>query len=69
MTPAANNSGPGVTITDEREAAQAALAGLRTRAAGGEHIAQSAIAEAVRRAAESDLAAQFTKRWKPTTCE
>ena len=55
-----------MAITDEQHAAQAALAGLRARAAGGEHIAQSAIAEAVRRAAEADLAAQFTKRWKST---
>ena len=53
-------------MTDEQEAAQAALDGLRAREAGGEHIAQSAIAEAVRRAACSDLAAQFTKRWKST---
>ena len=35
----------------EQEAALAALDGLRAREAGGEHIAQSAIAEAVRRAA------------------
>ena len=53
-------------MIDEQEAAQAALDGLRAREAGGEHIAQSAIAEAVRRAACSDLAAQFTKRWKST---
>ena len=61
-----NNGGPVATITDEQDAVRAALDGLRTRAAGGEHIAQSAIAEAVRRAACSDLAAQFTKRWKCT---
>ena len=31
-----------MAITDEQHAAQAALAGLQTRAAGGEHVAQSA---------------------------
>ena len=52
-------------MIDEHEAAQAALDALRAREAGGEHIAQSAIAEAVRRAACCDLAAQFTNDGSP----
>jgi hypothetical protein len=50
----------------EREAAQAALDAIRTRYAAGERIVQSAMADAVRRAAVTDLAAQHTKTWKPT---
>jgi hypothetical protein len=45
----ANNSSaigsPPMAMIDEHEAAQAALDVLRAREAGGEHIAQSAIAE------------------------
>ena len=59
----ADNSG---AMTDEREAAQAALDALRARSAAGERIAQSAIADAVRRAAEADMNAQHTKRWTRT---
>jgi hypothetical protein len=53
-------------MTDEREAAQAVLDALRTRSAAGECIAQSAIAHAVRRAAEAHMNAQHLKRWAPT---
>jgi hypothetical protein len=53
-------------MTDEREAAQATLDALRARSAAGERIAQSAIADAVRRAAEADMNAQHTKRWTRT---
>jgi hypothetical protein len=53
-------------MTDELAAAQAALEDIRSRGAAGERIAQSAIAEATRRAAEADLDAQHLKRWAPT---
>jgi hypothetical protein len=52
------------STTDEQESAQAALDDIRSRGATGERIAQSAIAEAIRRAAEADLDAQHTKRWE-----
>ena len=55
-----NNSDP---MTNEQAAAQAALEDIRSRGATGERIAQSAIAEAIRRTAEAD----HTKRWAPTT--
>jgi hypothetical protein len=58
----ANNPGP----MTEREAAQTALDGLRARVVAGERISQSAIADAVRRAAEADMNAQHLKRWAPT---
>ena len=66
MPDSIENKAGHVAPMDEHEAAQAALDALRAREAGGEHIAQSAIAEAVRRAACCDLAAQFPKRWKST---
>ena len=53
-------------MTDEREAAQAALDALRARSAAGERISQSEIAAAVRAAAEADMNAQHLKRWAPT---
>jgi hypothetical protein len=62
----ASNSGPdapNVSRMTEQESAHAALDALRARSAGGERIGQSAIAEAIRRAAESDLAAQHSKHW------
>jgi hypothetical protein len=59
----ANDNGP---RTEEQAAAQAALDALRSRGASGEKVAQSTLAEAVRRAAEADLYAQHTKRWEPT---
>jgi hypothetical protein len=54
------------SITDERKSARADLEDIRNRGATGERIAQSVIADAVRRAAEADLSAQFTKRWSAT---
>jgi hypothetical protein len=53
-------------MTEEKSAAQAALDALRARGAAGERIAQSTLAEAVRRSAISDLDAQCLKRWEPT---
>lgn len=53
-------------MTDEREAAQTALDGLRARVVAGERISQSAVADAIRRAAEADMNAQHLKRWAPT---
>jgi hypothetical protein len=55
-----------VPMTEEQDADQAALDALRIRSAAGERIGQSAIAEAIRRAAAVDLDAQHTKRWEPT---
>jgi hypothetical protein len=57
---------PAKANDNEQDAAQAALDGLRTRVAAGERISQSAIADAVRRAAEADMNAQHLKRWAPT---
>jgi hypothetical protein len=58
-----DNSDP---MTEEQASAQAALDAIRTREAMGERISQSAIADAVRRAAEADMNAQHLKRWAPT---
>ena len=58
-----DNSG---SMIDDQQSAQADLAALRARGAAGERIAQSAIAEAVRRAAEADMNAQHLKRWAAT---
>jgi len=58
-----NNSSP---MTEEQKSAQAALEKIRSRGAAGERIGQSAIADAVRRAAEADMNAQHLKRWAPT---
>jgi hypothetical protein len=56
-----------VLLTEEQDAAQVALAGLRSREARGERLPQSAVSEAVRRLAEADMNAQYpTKRWEPT---
>jgi hypothetical protein len=49
-------------VTAEQEAARAALDGLRRREASGGRIAQSAMAEAIRRATEADLAARHVVR-------
>ena len=59
----ADNSDP---ISDEQKSAQAALEDIRNRGATGERIAQSVISDAIRRAAEADLAGQYTKQWAPT---
>jgi hypothetical protein len=48
-------------MSDELAAAQAALEDIRSRGASGERIAQSAIADAVRLAAEADMNAQHPK--------
>jgi hypothetical protein len=55
-----------IPMTDEQKSAQAALEDIRSRGATGERIAQSAIAEAIRRTAEADMNAQHLKRWAPT---
>jgi hypothetical protein len=60
-----DSSGTGATLTDAQVAARTNLTAIKIREARGERIAQSAIAEAIRRAAEADLAA--TKRWAPTS--
>ena len=48
-------------MSDELAAAQAALEDIRSCGASGERIAQSAIADAVRLAAEADMNAQHLK--------
>jgi hypothetical protein len=55
-----------VPLTDDQAAARVALAAIAIREARGERVAQSAISEAVRAAAQADYDAQFVKRWKPT---
>jgi hypothetical protein len=50
-------------MTPEQHAAQTAIAAIAIRQARGERVSQSAISEAVRRAAEADMDAQFTKSW------
>jgi hypothetical protein len=64
MASGANNPVP---LTDDQVAARTGLAAIAIRQARGEKVAQSAISQAIRAAAEADYDAQFTRTWKATS--